>query len=228
MVELQATTTTGTYPALQEAAISEFKAGLGGDLILPGDADYDAARKVWNGMINKQPALIVRCAGVSDVINSVNFARNNNLLVSVRGGSHSAAGNATCDGGIVIDLSRMKGIWVDPVKQTVRAQGGALWKDLDRETQAFGLATPGGTVNDTGIAGLTLGGGLGWLTGKYGLSCDNLVSADVVTADGRFLTASATENPDLFWGLRGGSGNFGIVTSFEFRLHQVSQLLGEC
>ncbi len=226
MVNLQATTTTGTYPAIQETAIAEFRSSLGGDLILPGDADYDQARQVWNSMINKQPGLIVRCAGVADVINCVNFARNNNLLVSVRGGAHSAAGNATCDGGIVIDLSRMKGIRVDPVKQTAHAQGGALWKDLDRETQAFGLATPGGTVNDTGIAGLTLGGGLGWLTGKYGLSCDNLLSADVVTADGKFLTASATQNPDLFWGLRGGSGNFGVVTSFEYQLHSVSQVLG--
>ena len=177
-------------------------------------------------MTDKRPGLIAQCAGVADVISAVDLARDNGLLVAVRGGDHSVAGHSVCDGGIMIDLSRMKGVRVDPAARTARAEGGAKWRDFDHETQAFGLATTGGTNSDTGIGGLTLGGGLGWLAGKYGLTCDNLLSADVVTADGRFLTASATENEDLFWGLRGGSGNFGIVTSFEYQLHQVGTVLG--
>jgi FAD/FMN-containing dehydrogenase len=225
MVDLQATTTTGTYSALPEAAMAEFRASLGGNLFLPSDAGYDKARKVWNANVDKHPALIAHCAGVADVINSVNFARDNNLLVSVRGGGHNYPGICIAEGGLVIDLSQMTGVRVDPARRTARAEGGAKWAKFDRETQAFGLATTGGTNSDTGIAGLTLGGGHGWLGSKYGLACDNLLSADVVTADGRFLTASADENSDLFWGIQGGGGNFGVVTSFEFRLHPVGPVL---
>ena len=201
--------------------IDELRAGLRGQLLRPGDHDYDRARTLWNGMFDRRPAVIVRCAGTADVIRAVNFARNNRLAVAVRGGGHSFPGHSVCDGGLVIDLSAMKAIRVDPRHRTARAEPGVRWIEFDHETQAFGLATTGGTVSDTGIAGLTLGGGLGWLSGKYGLTVDNLISADVVTADGRFLTASATENADLFWGLRGGGGNFGVVTSFEYRLHAV-------
>jgi FAD/FMN-containing dehydrogenase len=176
-------------------------------------------------MIDKRPALIARCTGVADIIHAVNFARTNELLVSVRGGGHNITGNAVCDGGLMIDLSRMKSVRVDPAKRTARAEAGLTWGEYNRETQAFGLASTGGVVSTTGIAGLTLGGGLGWLMGKHGLSCDNLLSADIVTADGQFLTASASEHPDLFWGLRGGGGNFGVVTSFEYRLHPVDAVL---
>jgi FAD/FMN-containing dehydrogenase len=192
-----------------------------GDVLEMADVGYDEARKVWNGMIDKRPAVIARCAGVADVIEAVNFARTNDLLVAIRGGSHSAAGLAVCDDGLVIDLTRMKGARVDPVARTVQAQAGLLWADLDRETQAFGLATTGGTVSNTGVSGLTLGGGLGWLMGKHALACDNLLSVDLVTADGTFLTASETQHADLFWALRGGGGNFGVATSFEFKLHEV-------
>ena len=174
------------------------------------------------------PALIAQCTGVADVIDAVNFARDHNLLVAVRGGGHNVAGSASCDGGIMIDLSLMTGVHVDLAAKTVRAQGGATWGDVDRETQVFGLATPGGVVSTTGIAGLTLGGGLGWLRRKHGLSIDNLVSVDVVTADGQFRSASATENTDLFWGIRGGGGNFGIVTSFEYQLHPVGPIVYLC
>jgi FAD binding domain/Berberine and berberine like len=201
--------------------VEDFKIGLRGHLLGPGCDAYDEARKLWNGMFDRRPALIVRSAGTADVINAVNFARDNWLEVAVRGGGHSFPGHSVCDGGLVIDLSLMKGIRVDLDARTVRAQPGVKWIDFDHETQAFGLATTGGTVSDTGIAGLTLGGGLGWLSSKYGLTIDNLISADVVTADGRFLAASATENQDLFWGLRGGGGNFGVVTSFEYQLHPV-------
>src|SRR5215468_3326398 len=172
-------------------------------------------------MIDRRPALIARCAGVADVIAAVNFARTHQVLVSIRGGGHNAPGNAVCQGGLMIDLTGMRAVRIDPVRRTARAEGGATWGDFDRETQAFGLATTGGSVSDTGIAGLTLGGGLGWLAGKYGLSCDNLVSVDLVTADGTLLILSANENSDLFWGLRGGGGNFGVVTSFEYQLHPV-------
>jgi hypothetical protein len=208
------------------AAIQDFKGNLRGELLRPGDDGYDAARKVFNGMIDKRPAMIARCAGTSDVIQGVNFARTHNLLLSVRGGGHSIAGKAMCDGGIVLDLSGMKGIRVDPMGRTAEAQPGLTLGQFDHETQAFGLATTLGIVSVTGIAGLTLGGGVGWLNGKYGLACDNLLSADVVTADGQLLTASATENEDLFWGIRGGSGNFGVVTSFTYQLHPVGPVLG--
>jgi FAD/FMN-containing dehydrogenase len=210
---------------LKESTIQEFKARLRGNLLRAGDAGYDDARTIWNGMIDWKPALIVRSAGVADVIQAVNFARTHRLLVSVRGGGHNIPGNAVCDGGLMIDLAPMKSVWVDPVRRTARAEGGVTWREFDHETQAFGLATTGGQVSDTGIAGLTLGGGLGWLAGKHGLSCDNLLSVDIVTADGSLRRASATEHPDLFWGVRGGGGNFGVVTSFEYRLHPVGAVL---
>ena len=225
MVDLKVATLDGEDAMLGEAAIEGFKANLRGRLLHPGDEGYDDARKVWNGMTDKRPALIAQCAGADDVINAVNFARENKLLVAVRGGDHSVAGHSVCEGGIVIDLSQMKSVRVDPAKRTARAEGGVKWGDFDQATQAAGLATTGGTNSDTGIAGLTLGGGLGWLAGKYGLACDNLLSAEVVPADGRLLKASANENAELFWGLRGGSGNFGVVTSFEYQLHEVGQVL---
>jgi FAD/FMN-containing dehydrogenase/predicted ester cyclase len=206
---------------LADADVEAFVEGFAGDVIRPGDPDYDEARAVWNRVIDKYPALVARCTGVADVIDAVNFARENDLLVAIRGGGHNVAGTAVCDGGLVIDLSRMKGVHVDLDAQTVRAEGGVTWGELDRETQQFGLATPGGVVSITGIAGLTLNGGMGWLRRKYGLSVDNLVSVDIVTADGEFLTASETQNPELFWGIQGGGGNFGVVTSFEYRLHPV-------
>jgi FAD/FMN-containing dehydrogenase len=206
--------------------LSELRAQLSGAVIGPADADYDTARRIWNGMIDKRPAAIARCAGVSDVIQAIGYARARDLPIAIRGGGHSAAGLATCDDGLVIDLTRMQGIRVDPSKQLAQVQAGALWSELDRETQVFGLATTGGTVSNTGVSGLTLGGGLGWLMGKYGLSCDNLESVDLVTADGKPVVASEHEHPDLFWALRGGGGNFGVATSFAFRLHEVGAVLG--
>lgn len=205
----------------EESVFASLQSQLRGELIRPGDESYDEARKVWNGMIDKKPALISRCASVDDVVASVNFARENEILLAVRGGGHNVAGTAVVDGGLVVDLSAMKGVHVDPERRTVRAEGGVTIGELDEETQKFGLATPMGVVSETGIAGLTLGGGLGWLRRKYGLSSDNLVSVDIVTADGRYLTTSETENPDLFWGIRGGGGNFGVITSFEYRLYPV-------
>jgi FAD/FMN-containing dehydrogenase len=201
--------------------------GIRGDILEPGDAGYEAARKVWNATVDRRPAAIVRCRGTADVIHAVNYAREHGLLLAVRGGGHSFAGKSVCDGGLVIDLSRMRGVWLSPDRRTVRVQGGATWADLDHETQAFGLATTGGLISHTGVAGLTLGGGIGWLARKHGLACDNLVSADVVTATGELVHASEDDNAELFWGLRGGGGNFGVVTSFEFRLHPVGpQVLG--
>ncbi len=206
---------------LDEATVEKFKASLGGELIQPNDDGYDDARTVWNAMIDKRPALIARCSGTADVITAVKFAREYDLLLSVRGGGHNIAGSALCDDGLTIDLSGMKGLHVDLKTRTVRAQPGCRLGDLDRETQIFGLVVPAGIVTDTGIAGLTLGGGFGYLTRRYGYTCDNLLSADVVTADGSFLKASEKENSDLFWGLRGGGGNFGIVTSFEYQAYPV-------
>jgi FAD/FMN-containing dehydrogenase len=207
------------------ATIDQFRASLRGPLLRQGDDGYDAARRVWNGMIDRKPALIVRCTGVADVISAVNFARSNSLLLSVRGGGHNVTGNAVCDGGIMIDLSLMKGVKVDPVRRTAHAQAGLTWGEFDHETQAFGLAVTGGQISTTGIAGLTLGGGIGNLMRSCGLTIDNLLSVDLVTADGRFLTASATQYDDLFWGVRGGGGNFGVVTSFEYRLHPVGPII---
>ncbi|HEY7049219.1 MAG TPA: FAD-binding oxidoreductase [Jatrophihabitantaceae bacterium] len=205
---------------LGDATVSELRESLRGTAVVPGDADYDTARAVWNGMHDKRPAIVVRCAGTADVISAVRFARSQGLTVAVRGGSHSIAGFSTVDDGIVIDLSPMRGIHVDVAARTARAQGGTTWHDFDHETQAFGLATTGGLVSTTGIGGFTLGGGIGHLARTHGLTCDNLIAADVVTADGTLVRASADENRDLFWALRGGGGNFGIVTSFEYRLHQ--------
>ena len=206
---------------LDKATVEALREALEGELISPDHPAYDEARKVWNGMIDRRPALIARCTGVADVRSAVRFAREHDLLVAVRGGGHNIAGTAVCDGGIVIDLSPMKGMRVDPRRRTAQAQPGLLWGEFDRETQTFGLACPGGIITHTGIAGLTLGGGFGWLQRKYGLTCDNLLSADVVTADGQFLTVSHEEHADLFWGIRGGGGNFGIVTSFEYQLHPI-------
>jgi FAD/FMN-containing dehydrogenase len=225
MPDLSMTTSTGSHIVIEGTTVETFKTSLRGELLRPGDTDYDEARKVWNGMIDKRPGLIARCTGVADVISAVDFARTHQLLVSVRGGGHNIPGNAVCNGGLMIDLACMRSVRVDPVRRTARAEGGVTWGEFDHETQAFGLATTGGSVSDTGIAGLTLGGGLGWLAGKCGLTCDNLLSADVVTADGKLLVASASEHTDLFWGLRGGGGNFGIVTSFEYQLHPVGPVL---
>ncbi len=201
------------------------KSALRGALLTPEHSEYDSARKVFNAMIDKRPAAIARCAGAADVVACVRFAREHDLLVSVRGGGHSIAGKAVCDDALMIDLSGMKGIRVDPVRRVARAQAGLTLRDFDRETQAFDLATTMGTVSMTGIAGLTLGGGLGWLMGKFGLACDNVLSLDVVTADARLLTVSADEHSDLYWGMRGAGPNFGIVTSFEYRLHSLGPVL---
>lgn len=220
------TTADGASTTLDDEKISGFRSTLRGDLIMNDHAAYESARRVWNGNIDRRPALIARCAGVADVQRAVTFARTHSLRLSIRDGGHSAPGYGTNDGGLVIDMSTMKGIRVDPASRTVRAQGGVIWRELDHETQAFGLATTGGTVSNTGIVGLTLGGGLGWLMGKHGLAIDNLVSADVVTADGQFRKASAADHPDLFWALRGGGGNFGVVTSVEYGLHDIQQVLG--
>jgi FAD/FMN-containing dehydrogenase len=208
------------------AAIATLKTALRGEVILPGDANYDTARRVWNGNVDRRPALIARCHSPGDVQNAVNFARNHDLLLSVRGGGHSAPGYGVNDGGMVLDLTPMKAIAVDAGRRTARAEGGGLWREFDAATQAHGLATTGGTVSNTGIGGLTLGGGIGWLGGLHGATVDNLISAEVVTADGQLRRASATENADLFWALRGGGGNFGVVTTFEYRLHPVGQVLG--
>ena len=209
-----------------EANIEKLKAGLRGALIRPGDEGYDAARKVYNGMIDRHPAFIAQCVDVADIIAAVTFGREAGLTIAVRGGTHSGPGLGTVDDGLVIDLGRMKGTRVDPAAGTVRVQGGCRWGDVDHATHPFGLATPSGFISTTGVGGLTLGGGIGYLSRRFGLTIDNLIGADVVLADGRFVTTSATENPDLFWALRGGGGNFGVVTSFEFRLHPVNMVYG--
>ncbi len=217
---------TATMSQVDAIEIERLTGAVRGAVIQPTDPNYDAARTVHNAMIDKRPAIVVRCANVADVIHSVNFARDNNLLVSVRGGGHNVAGLATCDGGLVIDLTDMDGVRVDSKQRTARVEGGATWSQVDHTTHAFGLATPSGIISTTGVAGLTLGGGFGHLSRHYGLSCDNLLSADIVTADGQFRTASAEQNPDLFWAIRGGGGNFGVVTSFEFQLHPVNMVYG--
>ena len=207
------------------SALDGLAADLRGRLVRPVDPDYDRTRAVFNGMIDRRPLAIAVCAGPSDVARGITFAREHDLVLSVRGGGHSVAGNAVCEGGIMLDLSAMKATRVDPQNRTARTEPGVTLGELDHETQAWGLATPLGVVSVTGVAGLTLGGGLGWLNGAYGLACDNLLSADVVTADGRLLTASAEANEDLYWGIRGGGGNFGVVTSLQYRLHPVSTVL---
>ena len=206
---------------IEKTIIDKFGTSLHGQLIQPDDADYDDARKVWNGMIDKHPALLIRCADEADVINAVNFAREEKLLVAVRGGGHNVAGFGTCDEGIVIDLSPMKKIEIDAENRTARAQAGLTWGEFDTATQKHKLATTGGLVSTTGIAGFTLGGGFGWLVRKYGLTVDNLLAADMVLANGKQVTVSPDQNPDLFWGVRGGGGNFGVVTAFKFQLHNI-------
>jgi FAD/FMN-containing dehydrogenase len=206
-------------------AVSELASTFSGLLLQPGDVGYDEARQVHNGMVSKSPALIARCRGVADVVDAVNLAHARALEVAVRGGGHNVAGRAVVDGGLMIDLSLMRAVLVDPQRRAVRAQGGATWADVNRETQLHGLAVTGGVVSTTGVAGLTLGGGLGWLMGKYGLALDNLRSVQLVTASGRVLQASQEQHPDLFWAVRGGGGNFGVVTSFEFELHPVGPII---
>jgi hypothetical protein len=217
--------TTRNGKTLDEPTIAEFKTSLRGALVRPDDNGYDAARKIHNAMIDRRPDFIVRCAGVADVIGAVNVARSHDLLVAIRGTGHNIAGTSLCDGGLVIDLSLMKSVRIDPVARTARVEGGASWGELNHDLQAFGLAATGGFISTTGVSGLTLGGGLGWLVRKHGLALDNLVSADVVTADGHLLIASASQNEDLFWGLRGGGGNFGVVSSFEFQVHPAGTVL---
>ena len=209
-------------PVLGEATVQELRDALRGELLQPGDEQYDEAKRLWNGAHDgSEPAMVARCTGAADVIAALGFARANDLEVAVRGGGHSVAGLSTSDGGMVIDLSPIRNVRVDPDGRVAYVGPGAVWGDVDHEAQQFGLATTGGLVSTTGVAGFTLGGGIGWLMRQYGLACDNLVGADVVTADGRLVHASEDENADLFWGLRGGGGNFGIVTSFELALHPV-------
>jgi FAD/FMN-containing dehydrogenase len=211
---------------MSDIDIKSFRSAFRGQVFEPADVGYNEARQIWNAIVSKRPRVIARCSGVADVIAAVNFGRSNNLLTAIRGGGHNVGGRALCDDGLVIDLSRMKSVFVDDAARRVRVQGGATLGDLDRETHVFGLAVPSGIVSKTGIGGLTLGGGVGWLIRKYGMSIDNLLSAQVVTADGKVLTTSASENDDFFWALRGGGGNFGVVTYFEFQAHAVSTILG--
>ena len=211
---------------VQQAATESLKKHLRGQLLCQDDPGYNEARKIWNGMIDRRPALVARCSGAGDVVNSIKFAREHDLTVAVRGGGHNIAGKCVPEGGFLIDLSGMKGVRVDLSRRRARSEAGVKLGEFDRETQAFGLATTLGIASDTGIAGITLGGGYGWLAGKHGMACDNLLSADVVTANGELIVASATENPDLFWGVRGGGGNFGVVTSFEYQLHPVGHVFG--
>jgi len=214
-------TRKGGETLIEQNALDEYRSGLGGETLTPDDAAYEEIREIWNAMIDSRPALIARCRNAADVIRSVDFARAHDLLVSVRGAGHNIAGNSLADGGFLIDLSQMTNVEVDEQAKTARVEPGATLGDVDAATQAFGLATPTGINSTTGIAGLTLGGGFGWLSRSYGMTIDNLLSADVVTAEGELVTASKSSHPDLFWGIRGGGGNFGIVTSFEFRLHEV-------
>jgi len=210
---------------LDRRALQELTALHRGEILTPEHAGYEDGRRVWNAMIDKRPALIARPRGIADVVAAVRFARTHALPIAIRGGSHSIAGRGTCDDGLVIDFGAMKGLRIDPAARTIRAEAGVRWTEFDRETQAFGLATTGGTVGDTGIAGLTLGGGFGWLGGVHGMTVDNLIAADVVLATGDVIHASEAETPDLFWALRGGGGNFGVVTSFEYRLHPVGPMI---
>jgi FAD/FMN-containing dehydrogenase len=214
---------TASLPA---DAVQDLRSRHAGPVVDPGHPEYDALRRVHNGLIDRRPALLARCSGTSDVVEALAFARAHGLEVAVRGGGHNVAGRSVCDGGLVVDLSAMKGIHVDPVRRSARAQAGVTWGEFNRETQLFGLATTGGVISSTGIAGLTLGGGLGWLMARHGMTVDNLLSAEVVLVDGRVVTASESSEPELFWAIRGGGGNFGIVTSFEYRLHPVGMVTG--
>lgn len=215
-----------TTTAVQETALQELASHLRGTLLGPADADYEQARRVYNGMIDKHPALIARCVDVADVMNAINFAREQHLTPAIRGGGHNGPGLGTCDNGLVVDLSNMNGIRVDPVARTVRVEGGCTWGAVDHATHPFGLATPSGFISTTGVGGLTLGGGIGYLSRTFGLTIDNLLSVDMVLADGSFVTANAQEHADLFWAVRGGGGNFGVVTSFLFQLHPISTVYG--
>jgi FAD/FMN-containing dehydrogenase len=219
MTELAIRTLEGATKTIPSETLATLRGKLRGSAVLPGEEGYDAARTIWNAMIDRRPGLVVRCLGAADVMLAVQLAHTEGLLLSVRGGGHNIAGNAVCDGGLLIDLSLMKSVQIDPQSRTARVEPGALLADFDKEAQAFGLATSLGINSTTGVAGLTLGGGMGWTTRKFGLTVDNLISAQVVTADGEMVRASATDHPDLFWALRGGGGNFGIVTAFEFKLH---------
>jgi FAD/FMN-containing dehydrogenase len=221
MALISAETMNGQTVDLTDEMIEGFRTRLRGELLTASSPDYDSARRLWNGMHDKFPSLIARCSGTADIVEAVNFARETGLRLSVRGGGHNVAGTAVVDGGLVIDCSTMNGVQVDPIRRTARVQPGARWGDFDREAQLFGLATTGGEVSTTGVAGFTLGGGMGILQRKYGLACDNLISVQVVTADGDVITASESEHADLFWAIRGGGGNFGVVSSFEFQLHPV-------
>jgi FAD/FMN-containing dehydrogenase len=225
MTSVSLRSTAGVDVAVDSTAIAQLGASIRGRIVTPTDTDYDAVRAIWNAMIDRRPGIIVRAAGTADVIQTVNFAREHKLLLSIRGGGHNIAGNAVCDGGVMLDLSLMKSVRVDPERRIVRVEPGCTLRDVDHEAQAFGLAVPAGINSTTGIAGLTLGGGFGWLARKHGLTIDNLKSADVVTADGKLLHASDSENADLFWAIRGGGGNFGVVTSFEFQAHPVGPIV---
>lgn len=225
MSNIQIKTCTGGTAVLSDEAVTAFQAGLRGQVLTGNTPGYDEARSIWNAMIDRRPALIARCAGAADVVHAVRFARTHDLLTAVRGGGHNIAGNALCDGGLVIDCSQMKSVRIDAVARLAHVEAGATLGDFDHDAQVFGLATPLGINSTTGVAGLTLGGGFGWLSRSKGLTIDNLLSVDVVTTEGELVRTSATERPDLFWGLRGGGGNFGIATSFEFRLHPVGPIV---
>jgi FAD/FMN-containing dehydrogenase len=225
MTEIRLASLQGEAIVLTSDTVANFRQTLRGDVCLPEEAGYDEARTIWNAMINRHPGAVVRCRGAADITRAVRFAREHGLLIAVRGGGHNIAGNGVCEGGLLIDLSPMRSVRVDPLRRTARVEPGATLGEFDKEAQAFGLATPLGINSTTGVAGLTLGGGFGWLSRKFGLTVDNLISADVVTAEGELVQASATENSDLFWALRGGGGNFGIVSSFEFRLHPVGPMV---
>jgi FAD/FMN-containing dehydrogenase len=224
-VDIPAISRTGGQTIVRARDVADLRVALRGNVLSAGDEGYDQARRIWNGVFDRRPALIVRCAGAADVVQAVNFGRANDLLIAVRGGGHSYSGQSVCDGGLMIDLSSMRAVRVDPKARAAHVGGGGLLGELDRETQVHGLATPAGRISHTGAAGLTLGGGFGRLTRRFGMSCDNLRGADVVTADGRIVRADAQENADLLWGLRGGGGNFGVVTSLEYQLHAVEPLM---
>ena len=226
MSELRVATIGGSTVGLSQAKVDKFRKQLQGGLVLATDHGYDELRKVWNGQIDRRPALIARVAGAQDIAAAVNFARDNELLVSVRGGGHNMPGLAVCDGGLMLDCNSLRTVRIDPVNQRASADPGCTWWDFDYQTQSFALGTPGGAVSHTGITGLTLGGGLGWLSGKHGLSSDNVISFEIVTPDGTLRKANADENPDLYWGLRGGGGNFGVVTQLEYQLHPVGMMYG--